>query len=141
MTPGSRRRRREGAPSPSPGAPMHEPLEESPCSITMAEVAKKDRKWEQRKGDARVGRCGLGYEGPRGGLSTPVAFNTSPIHQLPHTSPEGAASVSCHASGRRSVFCIRHTIHLIMASEPCEKANKNPSTSPPSHAPGRKASQ
>jgi hypothetical protein len=45
----------------------------------MAEVAKKDKKQGWRKGDARVGHHGLGYKVPRGGLSTPVAFNMSPI--------------------------------------------------------------
>jgi hypothetical protein len=42
-----RRCQREGTPSPSPGVPMHEPLEESPCSITML-------RW-QRKTESRGG--------------------------------------------------------------------------------------
>jgi hypothetical protein len=104
ITLGLRRRWREGAPSPSPGAPMHEPLEESSCSMTMAEVAKKDRKQGRRKGDAKVGHHSLGYKGPQGGLSIAVAINTSPIHQLPYSSLEGAVVVSHHASGRRTVL-------------------------------------
>jgi hypothetical protein len=64
MMPGLRRQRQEGTLSPSLGAPTHEPLEESQCSITMAEVAKKDRKQGWRKEDARVGHHGSGYKGP-----------------------------------------------------------------------------
>jgi hypothetical protein len=79
MTLGLRRRRWEGTPSPSPSVPTHEPLEESSCSIAMAKVAKKDRKQGWRIGDSRVEHHDSGYKGPRGGLSTPVAFNTSPI--------------------------------------------------------------
>jgi hypothetical protein len=100
MTPRLRQQQREDAPSPSPDAPTHEPLEESACSITMTEVAKKDKKQGWRKGDARVGHHGSGYKGPRGGLSNPVAFNTSPIRQLPHSPPKGATSVSHLALGR-----------------------------------------
>jgi hypothetical protein len=66
-----RRCQREGTPSPSPGVPTQEPLEESPCSMMMAKVVKKDREQGQRKGDARVGHHDSSYKGPRGGLSTP----------------------------------------------------------------------
>jgi hypothetical protein len=71
--------------------------------MTMAEVARKDREQGWKKGDVGVGRHSLGYKGPRGGLSTPVAFNVSPIHQPPYSSPEGTASVSCHGSGRKTI--------------------------------------
>jgi hypothetical protein len=64
MPPDARRWRREGVPPLSPGTPTHEPLEESPCSMTMAEVAREDRKQKWKKEDARVGRHGSGYKGP-----------------------------------------------------------------------------
>jgi hypothetical protein len=80
-----------------------EPLEKSPCSMTMAEVAWEDREQGWKKGDAEVGRHDLGYKGPRGGLSTPMAFNASLICQPPYSSPEGTVSVSHHASGRKTV--------------------------------------
>jgi hypothetical protein len=78
--------------SPSPGVPTQEPLEESPCSMMMAKVVKKDRRQGQRKGDARVGHHGSGYKGPQGGLSIPVAFKCRLVAQLPLSLPEGAAS-------------------------------------------------
>jgi hypothetical protein len=118
------------SPALSPSAPTHEPLKESPCSMAMAKVAKEYRTWGWRKGDARVGHHGSGYKGPQGGLSTYVAFNTSPNHQPPHSSSEGAASVSRHASRRQTISRRRHTIHLITASEPRERAGFAPPDSP-----------
>jgi hypothetical protein len=71
--------------------------------MTMGEVAKEYREQEWKKGDARVGHHGSGCQGPRGGLLTPVAFNASPIRQLPRSSPEGTASVSHRASEKQTI--------------------------------------
>jgi hypothetical protein len=71
--------------------------------MTMVEVAREEREQGWKKGDAGVECHGLGYKGPQGGLSTPMAFNASPIHQPPYSSPEGTASVSRHALGRKTI--------------------------------------
>jgi hypothetical protein len=126
MALGLRRRQWEGTPSLSPGMPTHEPLEEPPCSITTTEVAREEREQGWKKGDDRVGHHGSGYKGPQGGLSTPMAFNASPIRQPPYSSPDRAASVSRRASGRQTVSRRRHMVHLIMTSESCERAGFAP---------------
>jgi hypothetical protein len=123
------------------------------CSITVAEVEKKDRKQGPRKGDARVGHHGSGYKGPQGGLSTPMAFSTSPILPTSLLVSRGSRVGLTPCLGKANHSRRRYAVHLIMAREPCERATdwvpvaqlpmytKNPSISPPSHAPGHKASQ
>jgi hypothetical protein len=90
--------------------------------MTMAKEAKKDRKKGRRKGDARVGYHGSGHKGPYRRLSTPVAFNTLPIHPTAPLILRGIrVGLTPHlrkTNRSRGWF----TSHLIMTSELCERA-------------------
>jgi hypothetical protein len=98
--------------------PTQEPLEESPCSMTMAKVAKKDREQGQRKRDARVGQHGSGYKGPQGGLSTPKHS----IRQTTPLAPQGSHIGLMPCLGKANHSRRRFMPHLIMTMEPHEKA-------------------
>jgi hypothetical protein len=61
-------------------------------------------------------------KGPQGGLSTPVAFNMSPICPTTPLVPQG-----CHVGLMPRLKKMNHSrrqfmIHLIMGSELCERA-------------------
>jgi hypothetical protein len=72
--------------------------------MTMAKVAKKYGKQEQRKGDARIGHYGSRYKVPQRVLSTLVAFNTSPICPTAPFASQGSHVVSRHTSRRQVVL-------------------------------------